>query len=183
MAQHIAKIIEIEMENNIIIRSLIDFNEITWYRENLMIFDNAGKKFYGKNEVIESIQKRYKITMYFVEVSNKSRGVIHGEVIYNHSQDIRLEKLKIDFKTPVRFTLTLIDNVYEEELYDFEDPSVVLKKKNLKEHEGIAPQGKTYQPMSEIPGQAMQRQVKEQSQTRRDDTEDFDPEKHFGSNK
>merc|ERR1740117_1891366 len=145
-----------------ILSELIDYGEITWYKENLMIFNNESRKFYTRNEVIESIQKRYKVTMYFVEVSNLSRGVIYGQVIYNHSQDIRFENLSIRFKTPIRFEIVLVDNVEQEEFHGFEDPKILEMPGYLRDHHGVTNKDQIKdnldsQNESDFPQQAMRR--------------------------
>jgi hypothetical protein len=75
--QKILELIQRKISEEPVLTTLINPKRIVWYKANLQISTKDETKFYSKDDVIDSIQKRYKVEINFVEETQYVRGVAY----------------------------------------------------------------------------------------------------------
>lgn len=55
---------------------------------------------YTKDELYDSIQRRFDYTMEFIHSKKNLKGRVTAKMIYNHANDYKFEKLDIHFYFP-----------------------------------------------------------------------------------
>ena len=63
-----------EFKKNDIVTQLLDFDNITWWDGVTSTDNTVGRHFYSRDDVIESIQKKYKYSVRFIDDKNRAIG-------------------------------------------------------------------------------------------------------------
>ena len=80
--QKILELIQNKVSEEPVLTTLINPQRMVWYKANLQVSTKDESKFYSKDDVIDSIQKRYKIEINFVEETHYVRGVAYVSIFF-----------------------------------------------------------------------------------------------------
>lgn len=75
--QKILELIQNKISEEPVLTTLINPKRIVWYKANLQPSTKDESKFYSKDDIIDSIQRRYKVEINFVEETQYVRGVAY----------------------------------------------------------------------------------------------------------